>query len=234
LAQFEAGNIASANAVAAVLAVLSFVIFYIPFRQVQALIARATRAPYDRGPETVVDESVRKVWQLPADQVRIGGRSWPIHLAEILSQVTAGMGCTGMPVSAVLYKLLVYDTGGFFLSHRDTEKAEGMFGTSVVVLPACHRGGELIVRHGDREVTLDMSRAENSELSFAAFYADCEHEVRPITEGNRVCLVYNLILERRTKGRRLTPANPLRRRTTRRRSPPPPGRATRLAVGIVS
>jgi hypothetical protein len=41
--------------------------------------------------------------------------------------------------------------------------------------------------------------AESSELSFAAFYADCEHEVRPITEGNRVCLVYNLILEQRSK-----------------------------------
>jgi hypothetical protein len=44
-----------------------------------------------------------------------------------------------------------------------------------------------------------MCRAESSELSFAAFYADCEHEVRPITEGNRVCLVYNLILDRRSK-----------------------------------
>ena len=173
--------------------------FPVPEAQVQALIARATRAPYGRGPETVVDESVRKVWQLPADEVRIGGRSWPAHLAGVLSQVTTGLGCTGMRVSAELYKLLVYDTGGFFLSHRDTEKAEGMFGTLVVVFPAPHRGGELIVRHGDRTVTLDMSRAEGSEVSFAAFYADCEHEVRPITHGNRVCLVYNLILERRTK-----------------------------------
>jgi hypothetical protein len=173
--------------------------FPVPEVQVRALIERATRAPYGRGPETIVDESVRKVWQLPAEQVRIGGRSWPEHLAGMLGQVTTGLGCIGMPVSAELYKLLVYDTGGFFLSHRDTEKAEGMFGTLVVVLPASHRGGELIVRHGTHEITLDMCRAEGSELSYAAFYADCEHEVRPITEGNRVCLVYNLMLERRSK-----------------------------------
>ncbi len=24
--------------------------------------------------------------------------------------------------------------------------------------------------------------------------ADCEHEVRPITRGNRLCLVYNLVM----------------------------------------
>src|SRR5262249_47242503 len=32
-----------------------------------------------------------------------------------------------------------------------------------------------------------------AELKFAAFYSDCEHEVLPITRGNRVCLVYNLV-----------------------------------------
>ena len=47
-----------------------------------------------------------------------------------------------------------------------------------------------------------------SELTFAAFYADCEHEVRPITRGNRVCLTYNLTLAETRKTKRrpaLTP-----------------------------
>ena len=104
-------------------------------------------------------------------------------------------------MSAELYKLLVYDPGGFFLPHRDTEKAGGMFGTLVVTLPSAHRGGELVIRHAGREATVDMSSAEVSEISFAAFYADCEHEVRPIAAGHRVCLVYNLIQQRGAKGR---------------------------------
>ena len=33
-----------------------------------------------------------------------------------------------------LYKLLLYKTGGHFKAHRDTEKAEGMFGTLIVQL----------------------------------------------------------------------------------------------------
>jgi hypothetical protein len=94
--------------------------------------------------------------------------------------VAEGLGCAKAKVSAELYKVLIYDRGGFFRAHRDTEKAAGMFGTLVIVVPSSHRGGELIVRHAGREVELDLSSAEVSELTFAAFYADCEHEVRPI------------------------------------------------------
>jgi hypothetical protein len=174
--------------------------FPVPPAQIAALIARATRAPYGRGKATILDESVRKVWQIAPDKVRLGGKSWAANFDGILQQVIAGLGCEGMAVSAELYRVLVYDAGGFFLAHRDTEKAGGMFGTLVVCLPSAHRGGELVIRHAGREVSVDMSSAEISEVSFAAFYADCEHEVRPITDGNRVCLVFNLIEQRGAKG----------------------------------
>ena len=178
--------------------------FPVPPAQIAALIRHATRAPYGRGEDTILDESVRKVWQLPPEKVRLGGKSWPANFDGILQQAVAGLGCEGMAVSAELYKLLVYDTGGFFLPHRDTEKAGGMFGTLVLVLPSPHRGGELVLRHAGREVAVDMSSEEVSEAGFVAFYADCEHEVRPITEGNRVCLVYNLVQERGGKGKAAT------------------------------
>ena len=105
----------------------------------------------------------------------------------------AGLGCGDAIVSAELYKLLVYDRGGFFLSHRDTEKTDGMFGTLVVTLPSTYRGGALRIRHAGREATVDTKASDPSELSYVVFYADCEHEVLPVRESNRVCLVYNLI-----------------------------------------
>ena len=96
------------------------------------------------------------------------------------------------PVAAEFYKLLVYDTGGFFVDHRDTEKVAGMFATMVLVLPFTHRGGELVIKHLGREVVLDLHPEEPSEMGFAAFYADCVHEVRPVETGSRLTLVYNL------------------------------------------
>ena len=43
-------------------------------------------------------------------------------------------------VRAELYKVLLYEPGSFFKKHRDTEKADGMFGTLVVQLPSRYIG----------------------------------------------------------------------------------------------
>ena len=84
---------------------------------------------------------VRKVWQIAAGKVRIGGKSWQANLDSILARVSRGLGC-GEAIAAELYKLLVYDRDGLFLLHRDTEKSPGMFGTLVLTLSSVHRGGD--------------------------------------------------------------------------------------------
>ena len=159
--------------------------------QAEQLIAIAARAPYGRGEETLIDTEVRRTWQIAADGIHLSGNSWARTLDAIVGEVANGLGVTG-PVSAELYKLLVYDAGSFFVEHRDTEKIPGMFATLVVVLPSACNGGELIVRHRGREVCLDLNCSDSAEVSFAAFYADCVHEVRPVTSGFRLTLVYNL------------------------------------------
>ncbi|MEX2496434.1 MAG: 2OG-Fe(II) oxygenase [Woeseia sp.] len=176
--------------------------FPLPSAQARDVIARCERAPYGRGAETIVDTSVRKVWQLAPAKVAVGGKSWPRTFRQILATATEGLGCGGADVAAELYKLLLYDEGAFFKAHRDTEKADGMFGTLLIVLPSPHTGSELVLRHAGREVTLDLSDGDVSELRFAAFYADCEHEVLPVREGNRLCLVYNLVQKRKRKARK--------------------------------
>ena len=167
--------------------------FPVPPEQIARVIAQAERAPYGRGEETLLDDTVRKVWQLPPSKVRVSGKSWDASFAIILERVGAGLGRPAGSTSAEFYKMLVYDPGAFFTAHRDTEKASNMFGTLVVVLPSRHAGGDLLVRHAGRAVHIPLSVAEVTELGFAAFYADCEHEIQPVTTGHRVCLIFNLI-----------------------------------------
>lgn len=159
--------------------------------QAKQLVAVAESAPYGRGAETVVDRDVRRTWQIDSSKVRIGGRHWERTIAGLVTAAAEGLGVSE-PVAADFYKLLVYDTGSFFVDHRDTEKIPGMFATMLLVLPSIHHGGELIVKHLDREVVLDLRPEEPSEIGFAAFYSDCVHEVRPIIAGYRLTLVYNL------------------------------------------
>ena len=168
--------------------------FPIPDAQIRALIAAAERAPYGKGTETLVDTSVRDCWQIDATRVRVTGRAWPDSFAKVMDLVAAGLGLPAERLGAELYKLLVYRPGGFFAEHRDTEKVPGMVATLSLSLPTPGAGGALVVRHGGREEVIDLNAGEPSELSFAAFYADCLHEVRPLAEGHRVTLVFNLFL----------------------------------------
>ena len=168
--------------------------FPVPEAQIQALIEGAERAPYGKGSETLLDRSVRDCWQFDPGRVRLAGAAWPETFAKILDSAAAGLGCPADRLDAQLHKLLIYEPGGFFSAHRDTEKADGMIATLSISLPTAGAGGELVVRHRDREITIDMNAGEPSELAFAAFYADCAHEVRQITEGHRLSLVFNLCL----------------------------------------
>src|SRR5215213_8099674 len=166
--------------------------------QAKELIAVAEPAPYGRGQETVIDPTVRRCRQIGPDRVRIRGRHWAHTLETILAHVAEGLG-VDTPITAEFYKLLLYDEGSFFIGHRDTEKMPGMFATLVIALPSSFVGGELAVRHKGREVRLDLRCDDPAEAAFAAFYADCVHEVLPVTAGCRLTLVYNLA--RRGRGR---------------------------------
>lgn len=166
----------------------------LPLLPVQSgqLANAAEPAPFGRGQDTIVDPAVRRCWQVGPGQVRIGGRHWARTLDGIVARAADGLGVTG-PVTAEFYKLLLYGEGGFFVGHRDTEKAPGMFATLVVVLPSAHEGGDLVVRHAGEEVRLGLRCDDPAEAAFAAFYADCVHEVLPVTQGFRLTLVYNLV-----------------------------------------
>ena len=168
--------------------------FPLQLGQLQDLIALGERAPYGRGDETILDRSVRDCWQVSPDQISVGGEAWGETFNHILNRAAEGLGYPPEAVNAELYKFLIYEEGGFFAPHRDTEKVDGMVATLVISLPVAGKGGELIIRHRGRETSVEMRSTDPSELAFAAFYADCEHEIRPVTEGHRACLIYNLVL----------------------------------------
>ena len=163
------------------------------------LIKKASQAPYGRGEETIVDTNVRRVWQLEPQQFALRNAAWAEFVGRIVQSVQTEFGIR-TKVQHELYKLLIYEKGSFFAPHRDTEKVPGMFATLVVCLPSRHKGGTLIVSHDGetRQVEFGGAGAEFN-VRYAAFYADCQHEIEPVTSGYRVCLVYNLAIVRQKK-----------------------------------
>lgn len=162
--------------------------------QARDLAKRCEQAPFGRGSKTVVDTSVRNTFQLNPKYFAVTNPSWGKEIDDLTEQACRGLGVqTHLKVEAQLYKLLLYEEGSFFKPHRDSEKVEGMFGTLVVVLPSRFTGGELVIMHKGGTESFDQAASSSFGSQYAAFYADCKHELKAVTSGHRLCLVYNLV-----------------------------------------
>jgi hypothetical protein len=116
----------------------------------------AQQAPVGKGLQTVVDTSYRNTWQLEPDQIRLEHPQWNQGLVQLVRSTATDLGDEPDNVRAELYKVLLYEPGSFFKKHRDTEKADGMFGTLVVQLPSTYTGGAFTVTHGSKTKEIDL------------------------------------------------------------------------------
>lgn len=130
--------------------------------------------------------SVRNTKQLDPSKFKLTNPRWTRHLNSIVSSVRDELG--------QLYKCLLYEPGSFFSPHRDSEKAEGVFGTLVVILPTKYTGGELVVHLKKETKVIDQSLLSEFNTQSAVFYADCKHELQKLISGCRllVCCIQHL------------------------------------------
>lgn len=165
-------------------------------RIIKSLIKQAKPAKYGLKEKTLLDKTVRDVWEIPKNRVKIDQRQWKKSFDTTLSQLKTSLGLSERSkLKAELHNLIIYEPGQFFKPHQDSEKCDDMVATLVVLLPSYYRGGTLIVDHqGDKKRFTSRSTPED-KLTFIAFYADCHHEVTPVTDGYRVALTYNLLLK---------------------------------------
>jgi 2OG-Fe(II) oxygenase superfamily len=182
---------------------------------VALLKAVAAKAPFGRGLDTLYDDSVRQAWQVDAGHVTLGGGDvWKTVLQGVVKRACHELGISkdrvkDRKVHANLYKLLLYESGGHFTPHRDTEKEDGMFGTLVIQLPSIFTGGDFSVQHEGESKTFALSENSDDELKYIAFFADCLHKLHTVTSGTRICLVYNLVAGEKSGSQSLSFSNNL-------------------------
>nr|GAT51563.1 predicted protein [Mycena chlorophos] len=161
----------------------------------KAVIGQCVEAPFGKGERTVVDKHVRDTWEMVASKVKFRNPAWNAFVNRLVGEV-----CTALAVNvaasqprAELYKLLVYEKGSHFLPHVDTEKANGMFASIIIVLPSEFTGGDVHTSHSGVHSTFNSSKGSLTQTTVLAWYTDVKHEVKPITGGYRFALSYNLM-----------------------------------------
>lgn len=167
--------------------------FPVSAKQARALCAVGRHARFGFRDQTLLDRRVRDTWEVAKSRIKFN-REWPKALDSQLDRIGRDLGVPeGSRLEAQLHNMVIYEPGQFFVAHQDSEKGDGMIGSLTVLLPSRFKGGAMVVRHHEEAVSY---RGSEKNVSLIAFYADCHHEVRPLTAGYRVALTYNLILDR--------------------------------------
>ncbi|KAA1473725.1 hypothetical protein DENSPDRAFT_823223 [Dentipellis sp. KUC8613] len=164
-------------------------------REAEVIKSKAIQAPFGMGERTVVDTNVRDTWEIDGRSITFLNPAWKEFISRVVNDVcrTLGIDVKASTPRAELYKLLLYETGSHFLPHVDTEKADGMFATIVIVLPSIFTGGAAHLAHGGLSAVYDVASSSQLSTTALAWYTDVQHEIKPITSGYRLALSYNLI-----------------------------------------
>lgn len=86
--------------------------------QARQLIAKSHLAAYGKGSETIVDTAVRNTWEINPEQFQIRFPRWEGFLKGLLGCIGKGLGISA-PISAELYKMLLYEKGAMFKAHTE-------------------------------------------------------------------------------------------------------------------
>ena len=170
--------------------------------QAKELAKHCSQSQVGHGSESIIDNSDRNTFEIAAKHIRFTNPTWTQELNDLTKQVCQGLGVQAhSQVEAKLSKLILYEEGSFFASQRKRDMADGVFGTLVVALPTQFTGGEIVVKYRDETETFEQAGQSGFSSQYLAFYAERKHELKRVTSGHRLCLVYNLVKRHGTRPR---------------------------------
>ena len=164
----------------------------------QPLIDRCKPAMFGDKRQTRLDRKVRDALQLKAE----GGDFTVEHFDPESSGILESIRLQMLPnesgqITAELYAVNVYESGGHFAPHKDTPRGQDMFGTLVVCLPSQFSRGEFVLTHCgmvqryDWGEQISKQKVEN-QLHWVAFFGDVDHQIEKVLNGARVTVTYLL------------------------------------------
>jgi len=167
-------------------------------RALQPLIDRCQPATFGDKRRTRIDRSVRDAVQLKAENGGFSVEHFDPETAGILDAIRRQMlPHDSPPITAELYALNVYTSGGHFAPHKDTPRGQDMFGTLVVCLPSHFWRGNFVLTHRGVVQRFDWGAAigkqsEAHQLHWVAFFGDVDHQIERVFTGARVTVTYLL------------------------------------------
>jgi hypothetical protein len=138
-------------------------------KDIEKLLSISSQAKFGLREQTLLDKKVRNTQEIPANQLRIKYNE--NTFADMLSTMRDTLGLAkNTSLSLHLHNMLIYGPGQFFKKHQDSEKLDGMVATLVIVLPSSHIGGDLLIKHNNKQHKFISENLDYQGLKCIIFY----------------------------------------------------------------
>lgn len=135
--------------------------------------------------------SQKKGWELDRWRFELANPDWEGFLENtIVPRIAQQLDL--WDVRAVLRKLLLHGKGSFSAGRMGWGSGHTL-GILAVCFPSQHSDGDFHVSSGEQKVVLRTSSESESEITVLAWHADASHEIKPLTQGYRLILIYDLV-----------------------------------------
>jgi hypothetical protein len=147
---------------------------------IKDLLKIAQPSKFGRGTETLYDPNVRNSSEILASEID------PKFIKDIQDCIVIKLLAKKYILKP--YKLVIYEKGCFFSSHKDTIRGPKHIGTVSCILDSNYEGGEFTVQHGDK------THSVSGKNKWIAIYGDIYHEVTKVTYGTRISFLFDIYL----------------------------------------
>jgi hypothetical protein len=137
--------------------------------------------------------SFKKPFGITGNSFEISPSEISISLGiEVLEMIGKQLSPQCEKIKAELVKVDFYEKGSHYKRQKETTQNQNFFGKLIVFAPSFYVGGEIVLKHGNDKRLFDFSMKENLSYNYLAFFNDCDYEIKPLKEGYRIALTYNL------------------------------------------
>ncbi|TCD65290.1 hypothetical protein EIP91_002852 [Steccherinum ochraceum] len=135
------------------------------------------------------------ICELDFESVTFDNPEWKDLLTGVVKAVCEGLGVDFMKSKprCDFEKLILLTAGSHSIPHVDDEVTAGTFATVLIVLPSTFEGGETHLSHTGLSTIYDSSTTSAYKTTVMAWYTGVTHEIKPVTSGYQLAMVYKLV-----------------------------------------
>ncbi|KAJ3094259.1 hypothetical protein HDU97_008312 [Phlyctochytrium planicorne] len=119
--------------------------------------------------------------------------AWDDAVQNLAISASQSLGVVSKTIKAAFSKMVLLQAESRIAAPPQDNIEKGNFGTFLLQLPSGYKGGQSVIQFGESKKTYSLDVESDLHFHYLAYYSNTSVNTLPVTEGWKICLLYNLV-----------------------------------------